>query len=490
MMLELIQTPKTDTMLKVFTFRTKEGLFINDLLTHSQKVIIEIILNRGINGETMDWLNRIHVMAYTRHGKSISIAIGVLIRAATKHEPWAIVGPDDARSHIIMDYLLQFATSDPLLRSLLATDAKILQAERLTQRRSRSHITFLEGGEVRTFSAKNIMGFGCKNVVLDEAGLISNHVESQIFRMLGDDAADNFYMKVGNPWFSIDADTGEEHHFFTSWKDPLFFIMDIDVHYGIKEGRVTEQFHNEVKKKVNYDVLYANTFPDGAMVDKEGYISLFTHALVKSFLVPKKTLKSVGSKKLGADPADGGECESVIATRSMNLARIVYASHEVDNLQFAPIIAQYGKNIEDWFVDKVGVGSGTVHRLEENAEYYRHLTPINAGLPVPDTIEDHEQFLNLRAMAFWNLKIWAENGGKCEHSDGLAKQLMAMRYRNNSTGKIVMISKEKLLKRKVKDLGRADALSMTFMPATNRVAIARDPSEEEAVKPYYPQLGY
>lgn len=476
-------------MLKVFTFRTKEGVLINDLLTHSQKVIIEIILNRGINSETEEWLNRVHVMAYTRHGKSISISIGVLIRSATKHEPWAIVGPDDARSHIIMDYLLQFATNDPLIRMLLATDAKILQAERLTQRRSRSHITFLEGGEVRTFSAQNIMGFGCKNVVLDEAGLIGNHVESQIFRMLGDDAADSFYMKVGNPWFSIDQETGDEHHFFASYKDPLFFIIDIDVQYGIKEGRVTEAFHAEVRKKVNYDVLYANTFPDSATVDKEGFISLFSHALLKKALVKPGALKPVGEEKLGADPADGGNCESVIAVRSLNLARIVYASHDVNNIEFKVPIVQHGKKIDHWFIDPVGVGSGTVHSLEENATYYRKITAINVGLPVPEDIEDHELFLNLRAYVYWSLRTWCENGGKIEESPGLAKQLMAMRYRNNSAGKVVMISKEKLLKRKIDDMGRADAISLTFLPSSNRTMPEMD-EQPESVKPYYPQLGY
>ena len=33
----------------------------------------------------------------------------------------------------------------------------------LTQRRSRDHITFLNGGEIRTYSAGQVMGHGAQN---------------------------------------------------------------------------------------------------------------------------------------------------------------------------------------------------------------------------------------------------------------------------------------------------------------------------------------
>jgi hypothetical protein len=193
-----LPTPKTDKVLQVFTFRTKEGLVFNDIVTQGQKVIMEIILSRGINSETMAWINRIHVMAHTRYGKSLAIGAAVSVRAATKQEPWAIVSPTKDQSQIIMDYVLHFSINDPILSALLATDAKILKAERLTQRRARDYITYLNGGEVRTFGGKATMGFGCKNVIEDEAGLIGNEEDSKIFRMLGD-STDNFLIKVGNP---------------------------------------------------------------------------------------------------------------------------------------------------------------------------------------------------------------------------------------------------------------------------------------------------
>jgi hypothetical protein len=92
-----IQTPKADAVLKMFTFVTKEGIVFNDSATHSQKVIIEIILNRGINNESMDWINRIHLMAYTRHGKSLAIAVGVSVRDLRKKKLLFLMFPRECR---------------------------------------------------------------------------------------------------------------------------------------------------------------------------------------------------------------------------------------------------------------------------------------------------------------------------------------------------------------------------------------------------------
>lgn len=483
-----IQTPKADAVLKMFTFVTKEGIVFNDSATHSQRVIIEIILNRGINNESMQWINRVHLMAYTRHGKSLAIAVGVSVRAATKHEPWAIVAGTAPQSLIIMDYILHFCVNDPILVSLLATDAKILRAEHLTQRRARNHITFLNGGEIRTFHSKATMGFGCKNVVEDEAGLISNDEHSRVFRMLGD-SMDNFLLKVGNPWFSVDETTGQEHHFFASFTDPAYFCIDIPVEQGIAEGRVNEKYHNEVKTKPNYDILYKNTFPGTEQTDSEGYTPLLSHATIKRALVEPKSIESAGDEKLAADPADAGENESVIAKRSMNLARIVFRSTETNCLQFADKIANNGNDIEDWWVDKQGVGTGTVNKLLENAKYFRKVNPVNTGLPVPKNIKGGEQFLNMRAYIFWNMKIWVEQGNYIEKTPGIEKQLMALKYRNNQAGKIVIISKEKLQKRKIFDLGLVDAISMTFCPKTKK-AVPATTTPSEGVQPYYPDLGY
>lgn len=485
-------TTRTDKILQTFTFVTKEGLNFNKIITPGQKEIMEIILSRGIEGMNEVWYNRVHVMAHTRFGKSMAIGAAVAVRASMKGEPWAIVAPTKDQAQIIMDYLIFFSVNDPIISALLKVNAKQITNERLTQRKSRAHITYLKGGEVRTFSADQTMGFGSPNLILDEAGLITNEQESKSFRMLGD-STDNFLMKVGNPWDSIDQTTGEEHHFFQSYKDPSYYQIDIQIERGIAEGRVTEEYHNEVKKKPNYFILYKNTFPDTERRDKDGYIPLLGHTALKRALVEPGTIESAGAEIMGCDPADGGQNESVIAKRSMNLARIVLKTTDVDCLQFADKIATYGSDIDEWFIDKNGVGSGTVRKLQAQAKYFRKLNPINAGDNKPlkelPKEEQGDQFLNLRAYIYWKLKLWVEQGGKIEKVEGLEKQLLALKYKNNKQGKVIIISKDELHKRQIHDLGLADAISFTFAPRVKKIVV-QNQQVSGGVQPYYPNIGF
>lgn len=485
-----LQTPVADKMLQAFTFVTQEGKNFNEVVTPGQRLIMECILNRGMQGADR-WFNRIHLMAHTRYGKSMAVGAAVAVRASVKKEKWAIVAPTKEQAQIIMDYVLHFSINDPIISRLLMVSANKINQEYLTQRRSRGHITYKNKGEVRVYAMGQTMGQGARNVVEDEAGLIDNHNDSKIFRMLGDDT-DNFLIKIGNPWFSVDQDTGSEHHFFLSYTDPAYYHIDIPIQQGILEGRVTEEFHSEVMKKPNYSILYQNTFPDSEKVDSDGYYPLFPQSLLKRAFVQPGEFESVGSERLGADPADSGENESVIATRSFNLAKIVWRSKTHTNLQVSDEIAIKGKYIEDWFIDKQGVGSGTVRKLQERAEYFRKTNPVNAGdtqcLKEMQKSEHAEQFYNLRSYIFWNLKLWLEQGNKIEECPGLRTQMNAVKYKNAPNGKILIISKDELRKRGIDDLGLLDAITFTFAPKTKKIM----PQNQEVVggvEPYYPDLG-
>lgn len=484
-------TPKADKILQAFTFVTKEGKIFNHSITGGQKEIMELILNRGSHEPDGTRKNRVHVMAHTRYGKSASVAAAVAVRASTKMEKWAIVAPTREQAQIIMDYLLFFSVNDPVISALLSVDARTIKNEGLTQRKSRSHITFRNGGEVKVYSSTATMGHGAANVIMDEAGLLNNNDESKIFRMIGDNM-DNFLMKIGNPWDSIDRTSGEEHHFFQSYKDPNYYQVDIQIDQGLREGRVTEEYHDEVRKKPNYDVLYRNTFPDTERMDKEGFMPLLSHAMIKRALVSPGLLQHVGNVILGADPADGGSNEAVIAERSMNLAKIVFKTTSVDCLEFADKIANIGNDIDDWFIDKQGVGSGTVRKLQALSRYYRKVNALNTGdnKPLKELSKDKQgdQFLNLRAYIFWEFKLWVEGGGKIEKIEGLEKQLLALKYKNNKQGKIIIISKDELHKRQIHDLGLVDAISFTFAPKVKKV-IMNQQNVSGGVQPYYPDLG-
>ena len=455
-----IKTPLTDVVLKTYKFIDKNGIYLNPLITDGQKVIMECILGR--RSPTSEELKRIHIMAHTRYGKSISIAAATAVRASSKKEVWSIVAGDKDKAQIIMDYVIQFSINDPILKSNLMDD-RVVKIEKMTQRKKRDHLTYVLGGEIRAFGAgkdgNTVMGQGSPNVIEDESALINDNTQSKIFRMLGDHT-DNFYMKIGNPFAN--------NHFKRAYLDNSYCHINIDYEQGLAEGRITESYLNEVRQNPNFNVLYENIFPDEEMIDKDGFLPLYTDNLISKAMVEEGSVKPWGAARDGCDPADSGRNESVIARRWMNLAKIIYKSVNVDNIQFATEIATRSQDSSESLVDKIGVGVGTFNLLSTQGATKHKTTGINAGMPVPKVVpkDEADQFENVRAYMFWKLKVWLEEGNKIVYDELLKKQLLAIKYTTmgNRRGRIQIISKKLLLKQGIDDLGRADTVSFTFYP--------------------------
>ncbi len=470
--MQIIPTPLTDNILSIYTFKTKEGFVLNDTITYGQKLIMECILGRKapagvlVDG-VLKFLKRIHVMAHTRYGKSMAIAAAICVRASAMHEPWAIVAGTTDQAQIIMDYVIQFSVNDPILKAQLVNEKEI-KIERLTQRRKRDHITYKMGGEVRAYGAGRdgnaVMGQGCPNVVEDESALISNESQSKIFRMLGDHM-DNFYMKVGNPF--------NNNHFKEAYKSTLYYHININYHQGIADGRLTDEFVSEARQNPNFSILYENIFPDAEKEDEWGWTPLFTDSLLRHAYTKEE--KWWGKCRDGCDPADDGECEAVIVRRWANLAKMLYADMNCDNISFATEIAVRNRDTDVSIIDSIGVGSGTFNLLDRQMGVKEHIQSFKGGAKVPESVPkiERENYFNLRAYCFWQIKIWLENGGKLwvqnEGNEEKWKQLLEVRYKVTDRSQIQIIGKKELAKRyAVKDLGWADGLSMTFMPVKPR----------------------
>ena len=451
--MEAYPTPKTDKLLQVHRFITKEGLIYNDVITPWQKVIMETIITR--KAPDGSGKNRIHIMAHTRYGKSLAVGAAVALRAAIKAEPWAIVAGTKEQAQIIMDHVIQFSSHDPILKALLVQNTDNV----IKDRKKRTFITFANGGEVRAFTTgadgSLIMGQGCVNVIQDEAALISDNANSKVERMLGDNPHDNFMVKIGNPFHN--------NHFKEAFLDEDYFHINIDHRVGLQEGRLTDKFLNERSKKPNYAVLYENLFPDEASMDEKGFLPLFTHSMLERALVDKSSVMGGGVPTLGVDPADGGDNESVAVKRWLNVAEVVLQSTEFNSVSLAGEIPLQAAGCGQVNIDTIGVGSGTVNTLKYQSGINRILKAIRAGDKVPEDVDNRELFSNLRSYMFWQTKLWLEQGGKLVRNEGF-KQLLAVKYKTNNAGRIQIISKDELHKRGVHDLGVADALSFTFAP--------------------------
>lgn len=460
-----IKTPYVDRALKIHTLTTKEGNVINDTLTQGQKIIMECILQRKSPDEL--GLNRVQIETITRYGKSMCIGAAVAIRVHNMGDPWAIVAPTADKAQIIMDYAIQFAVSDPVMRVNLVIDSEDTEKknkliQKLKEHKAKDHLTFKRGGEIRAFSAGQksgtnktsgdaLMGFGCKNVIEDECYLIDDNTHSKVLRMLGDSPDDNFLMKIGNPF--------NRGHAYQSRNDPSYFRLILDYKVALIEKRLSLQLLEEMRHKPNFGVLYECIPPDSEAMDDDGYFPMFGDKLVADAQIEPNALKGFGRRRDGVDISDGGANESVICSRWENLARFAYEVVGLKTYDFSSQIAIHSEQANDIFLDGTGIGTNVGQVLQRHQIIGDKVSSIKVG----DVSTEPEKFFNLRAEIFWKAKEWLASGGKLERHPKW-NQLLAIKYKVNKNGTIQIISKEELRKKQIPSPDHADSFALTFSP--------------------------
>ena len=403
---------------------------------------------------------RVQVMGYTRFGKSLTIALAVLTRITSHSEKWAIVAGSEAKAGIIMGYIIQHAFDNEFTKSKLELGGESL--ERLKRERSKSRLTFKQSNgtqsEVFVLSGDSrnkakageaLMGFGAPNIIGDEMALIDDDIEAKIFRMLGDQT-NNFYCKVGNPF--------RRNHFLKSYRDPSYHKIEVDYQIGLKEGRITQAFIDEARKKPFFGVHYENKFPDAEAIDDKGWSYLITDRELENALATIEPEAEFGVKMLGHDVARGGGCFNVWVLRRQNYARLLGKNQDADLMSTTgTTIRLVGENKIDWenvSIDDTGIGGGETDRLREQ-RYFPNAV-VNGAVA-----DDQDKFKNRRAENYWKLKQWLNGGGKLCATDNWG-ELLDLKYKSDSSGKLQIMSKDDMRCMGIDSPDVADALSETF----------------------------
>lgn len=95
--------------------------------------------------------------------------------------------------------------------------------------------------------------------------------------MLGDNSADNFLVKIGNPF--------KRNHFLKSYQSDRYYKIEIDYLRGMQEGRLTEDFIEEMREQPNFDIFYECKFPAADAIDDKGWVPLLTEDDVRRAFV-------------------------------------------------------------------------------------------------------------------------------------------------------------------------------------------------------------
>lgn len=470
---------KVNRLLKIYTFRNELGEIIE--WTPGQKEMMAVLINLGVNGKRF-----VQIETPTRYGKSSSIAAALTMRC-TKKEQWAIVAGTSEKAQIIMDYFIDYTLENVVPRELLKTEVPL---ERLKQERSRRSLVFSSGFEIRIFSADSrnkqatgnaIMGFGAPYVILDEAALVDDVIESKVFRMFaGFSTTKHLYVKVGNPFY--------RNHFLKSHNDPDFHLIHIDYIQGIKEGRFTSDYIEKARKKPQFNVLYEVKFPDAGAVDEKGWSPLLSEEDIEAVFVENGS--GFGFLKVGCDPAGEGTNFTTVVRRWRNYADIMMKERVIDQFEFTERMVAWKKHLVlteqmlpmGYWVDRIGIGEGFYQTL------LRDLVGVY-GVNVGTYPLNVEEFVNLRAEAYWRLRDDIKTKRlRLEKNDDWY-QLANIRYRTKlegKRGKIEIMSKDEMRANGINSPDVADALMLTYttLDPVSTIGFSMDELEGKRVETF------
>ena len=407
---------------------------------------------------------RVQCISYSQYGKSDTVSMAVLSRITTFPEKWALVAPSNKKARIIMSYLIQHTFDNEYTMSLFEV-GKDESIDRIRRERSKERMTYRhpngEIGEVFTLSSEGkrtkdlldaLMGFGAPNVIIDESSLIDDTQYVGILRMLGGHK-DNFLFEIGNPM--------RRNHFFKTSLDANYHHINIDCYRGIKEGRITQAFIDEMRTKPMFSILYENKFPPPDAVDSDGFSPLYLDTELQGKMKPKVDL--FGELRMGCDVAGEGSNYSVVTLRGKNGAKILYKEHTPDTMAYVGVIVGLYRKYQPKkiYIDKVGIGKPVYDRLRELPDLYDTVSEESrvVGVMAGESSEDKNNYFNKRAEMFWRQRDWLVTS-QLEGNDWL--DLLDIKYKIQSDKKIKIKGKDEMLRDGIQSPDVADSLSLTF----------------------------
>lgn len=413
---------------------------------------------------------RIEIVTCTQYGKTLTVSRAVLTRITSYAGDVLLLEPDQKRGKIFLNYMIRdTARNDYFADKLQGLNIKENNMlVRLLTEHSKVKLTYhvvedddqprFGSVEIITCEARRkdnavttIMGFGGRTIIADESALFDDSIDAAVIRMMAGKGEDTFLCKIGNPFF--------RNHFLADWKDPRYKKIFVDYQIALEEGRYVQSFIDEAMTKPNAGVFYLCEFPAGDVIDKDGWMMLMTSDEVKLCM---QEAPHFGEERAGCDVADEGNNESIIVKRSSGYGEIIFASGKIDPIQFAGQIVLSVPKVKNknYYIDRVGVGSGTYHRTAEVNRLEKlgmNITGVNAGEPAADPTK----FANRRAEMAWRGREWLKGGGKVS-KDQRWFQLAKIPYRANSGGKIELMPKKEMRKRGIPSPDVADSFFLTF----------------------------
>jgi hypothetical protein len=434
---------------------------------------------------------RLHIMCSTQTGKSLAVAIACIILTAIIGERVCVVAPTNDKYKIIMRYYRDHLKDNEMWVAQLEKESKL---DRLIMEDTAKRITLKNGGAMYGISAQagnsskgieSAMGEGAKNVILDEAALIPDLIESTVFRMIAGQGESGFYCKIGNPFY--------RNHFLKSYNDPAYFKIEIDYKRALKDGRYTPLFISEAKRKPLFSILFENKFPGEEMYDEGMWLNLLPQSRIT--VRHPVGIPFINQRILGIDPAGEGKDISAFCIRdafqAQIVAKLLQSNAKLTTQTGLTLVEKYKPIIDrDIVVDAFGqgtdvgkefalatkgkmdiytvlLGNKPIDEERYNKRFFRR-RPIEVTINDEIHTDKEDIYMNLRAVAYFRMRDWIMAGGVIIDEDGdnppWKEEIASIKYRRSLQGNVIQImSKKERAERGLPSPNMADALALTFL---------------------------
>ena len=172
----------------------------------------------------------------------------------------------------------------------------------------------------------------------------------------------------------------------------------------------------------------------------------------------KRTLMRRGGGTIGLDVGAGGDA-SCGAHNDSGVCRILWEDNNPDTMQTCgkAVEALHEVGAEKVHVDVIGIGRGVVDRGKELGEPFFEVN-------VSDAPDDPKRFLNHRSEIWWDVRTAFERGqiDLDPEDEDTAAELVEIRYKRSSVGKIQIESKQEAKNRGVKSPNRAESIMLSY----------------------------
>ena len=290
----------------------------------------------------------------------------------------------------------------------------------------------------------------------------------------------NGYNEFHKLWRNAESGASEFMPVFLPWSlDPTYRKkIDEDFKPTPEEAKL-KALHNLDDEQIAWRRSKENQLGDRLpqefpLVASEAFISSSFDSFISPALViaaRREKAEAIGPLLVGVDPAGMGPDRTSIAFRRGRCITKIESYRNLDTMEIAGLVQRIIREEKPAKVniDVGGLGAGVYDRLYETSSNRRFLNAVNfGGKPrEPQRFDENADKAggpaNRRAEMWLNMKTALEAGRFClPDNDSLQADLVSVGYKYNSSGQLLLESKQDMRKRGVPSPDEADAVALCF----------------------------